>query len=175
MRPAVPALALAFVLVSAGCDAAPVTNVVLDDDYPADASVPLVVYQAVWQAVTFPSPVAAGASSDPQPTVAASDNTAYVVLAPGWDPSSSAAPTSLVVLQSRAGYGVHLNQTLHIPVDDTTFAGDCAAGDPLTQAEADFITQLVFPCTFATLHYDASTCTTTVIPGAAACPGADGG
>lgn len=166
------AAAAAAAVAVAACDT-PDTEVVLDDDYAADAAMPLVVYEASWQAVSFPSPVAPGASSGPQPTLAASDNTAYVVLAPGWNPSGSAPPATFVVLQSRAGYGVHLNQTLHIPVDDATFAGDCAAGDPLTQAQADFITQLVFPCTFAALHYDAATCTTTAVPDAAACP--DGG
>jgi len=57
-----------------------------------------------------PAPVAPGESSAPQSTVAASDNTAYVVLAPGWDPASSAEPSCLVVLQSRQGYGVQRAQ-----------------------------------------------------------------
>ena len=141
----------------------PQTNVVLENDYPAGQAAPLVIYAAVWQAVTFPSPVPPGSSSVPQSTVPASENTAYVVLAPGWDPRSTATPTSLVVLQSHGGFAVNLSDTLHIPVDDATFTGDCAAGSFLTQAQADFITQLVFPGTFANLRYDASTCTTTQI------------
>lgn len=160
-----PLLALA----GAGCDT-PHTNVVLHNDYPASAKVPLVVYQAMWQAVLFPDPVPPGAASDPQPTVAASDNTAYVVLAPGWDPNGPAQPTSLVVLQSVDGYAVHWDTTLEIPVDDATFVGNCAAGRPLAQSQADFITQLVFPRAFAGLRYDAATCTTSPAP-----DGGDGG
>jgi hypothetical protein len=164
-----PALCLA--LPSAGCDAHPQSTVVLDNDYPPFATVPLPVYRAYWQAVSFPAPVAPGSSSDPQDTVPASDNTAYALLAPGWDPSGATPPTAFVVVQSREGFGVHLNDTLHIPVDDTAFAGNCAAGSPLTQAQADFITQLVFPCDFASFRYDAATCTTT--PVADAGPGCD--
>jgi hypothetical protein len=146
------------VLLAIGCDA-PHTSVVLDNHYsPASG---LVVRDAFWQAVGFPDPVLPGASSDPQNTIAASDNTAYVVLAPGWDPAGSDPPTRLVVLESRAGFSVHLNDTLHIPVDDVAFAGNCAAGSTLSQDRADFITQLVFPSDFTNASYDAATCTKT--------------
>jgi hypothetical protein len=142
--------------------------VVLDNDYATSATGPLVIYQAQWQAVSFQQPVAPGASSDAQDTVPASPNTAYVLIAPGLDPATPSPPTKLVVLQSRAGFGVHLGDTLHIPVQDETFAGNCAAGSTLTQDQADFITQLVFPAAFAGLHYDASSCTTTPIADARA-------
>ena len=56
---------------------------------------------------------------------------------------------------------MHLNNTLHIPVDDTTFVENCSAGSSLTQNQADFITQRVFASDFAGLNYDAQTCTTT--------------
>jgi hypothetical protein len=108
--------------------------------------------------------------------VPASDNTAWVVLAPGWDPSSSSPPKSFVVLQSLSGFAVHLNDTLHIPVDDADFAGNCVSGSTLTQSQADFITQLVFvkdpvtggPGIFQGLQYDAATCTTTPVGDAGA-------
>jgi hypothetical protein len=138
----------------------PHTNVALDNEYPASATVPLVIFQGYWQAVTFSTPILPGGSSGLQTTVPASDNTAYVVLAPGWDPQSSPQPTSFVVLQSRGGFAVALNHTLHIPVDDSTFDGNCAAGSTLTQSQADFITGITFPITFAGLAYDAATCTT---------------
>jgi hypothetical protein len=150
---------LAFALL-AGCGT-PHAFVVLDNDYPASATAPLVIYRARWQAIAFQTPVPPGSSSDAQSTVPASDNTAYAVLAPGWDPASAAPPTSFVVLQSQGGFGVHLDNTLHIPVSDVAFTGNCAAGNPLTQAQADFITQLVFPDVFAGAHYNAATCTTT--------------
>ena len=158
---AVRVLAALLVAVFApGCDT-PHTSVVLDNDYPPSRTNALVVYRAAWQAVSFGIPVPPGSSSAPQSTVPASDNTAYVVLAPGWDPASTAAPSSFVVLQSRNGFAVDLDDTLHIPVDDETFIGRCAGGSFLTQAQADFITRLVFPSDFATLRYDASRCRTT--------------
>jgi hypothetical protein len=135
----------------------------------------MVVYRAFWQSVAFASPVAPGASSDAQNAIAASPTPAYVVLAPGWDPSDAGTvpPTSLVVMQSRSGFELHFNATLHIPVDDTTFAGNCAAGSTLTQEQADFITQRVFRDLFANLTYDAATCTTHTNGGPSADAGAD--
>jgi hypothetical protein len=150
--------------------AAPATSVVLENDYPSSTASPLVVYRAFWQAVAFQDPVAPGTSSDAQSTVPASANTAYVVLAPGWDPSSDAGPTSFVLLESRdAGFGVSLGDTLTIPVDDTTFVGNCDAGSHLSQAQADLITQRVFtptifPDASAPFRYEAATCTTIWTP-----------
>ncbi len=143
-----------------GCDT-PQTYVVLDNQYPPSMTRPLVVYHAFWQAVPFQTPVPPGSSSDPQSTVAASANTAYAVLAPGWDPTTTTPPMSFVVMQSRDGFAVHLNETLHIPVNDTTFAGNCTAGSSLSQDQADFITRRVFLMDFAGLEYDAAHCTTT--------------
>jgi hypothetical protein len=152
----------------AGCGDTPHTCVALDNAYPASSK--LVVYEAFWQAVPFgeatnpPSnPIPPGGSSGLQTTVAASDNTAYVILAPGWDPASSTAPTSFVVMESKSGFAVSWNGTLHIPVDDAHFDGNCAAGSHLTQKQADLVTQLVFAGTFASFHYDAVTCTATPI------------
>jgi len=153
--------ALSFLALAAGCDARPQTDVVVDNKYaPSPAS--LVIYRAYWQAVPFLDPIPPGTSSDAQSTVPASANTAYVVLAPGWDPDASTPPTSFVVMQSRNGFEAHLNDTLHIPVDDTTFVGNCAAGSFLSQAQADFIAQVIFP-NDTSLRYDAMSCTTTAI------------
>jgi hypothetical protein len=158
-------LVTAFAL---GCLPASTTTtfVVLENDYPATSG--LVIYQAFWQAVSFPTPIPPGASSDPQNTVFASANTAYVVLAPGWDPTSTTPPTSFVVLQSQQGYGVRVRDTVHIPVSDSSFVGNCAAGSFLTQSQADFITQIVFQSIFAGLKYDAATCTTIAVGDAGA-------
>jgi hypothetical protein len=155
-------LSVACALLGTGClnVDTPYTNVELVNDYPASASAPLVVYQAFWEAIAFSTPLPPGASSGPVTAVPASENTAYVVLAPGWDPASAAAPTSFVVLQSHGGFGVHLGDTVRIPVNDGTFDGNCAAGRALSQGQADFITRFVFPGTFAGVHYDAATCTT---------------
>ncbi|GAC1588384.1 MAG: hypothetical protein NVS3B20_16280 [Polyangiales bacterium] len=150
-------------------DSAPTTSVILVDNYPPAPAKPLVVYDAYWQAVSFRGIfLSPGDSSAPQTTVPASLNAAYVVLAPGWDTSSTSPPQSLVVLQSRTGFSVDLGDTLRIPVDDSGFIGNCAAGSRLTQDQADFITQIVFTKDFAGLHYDAATCATTQIGGAGA-------
>jgi hypothetical protein len=158
-------IALPFAL---GCKQASTTSTfaVFSNDYSA-ASGP-VLYQAFWEATSLQSPIAPGVSSDPQITVPCSPNTAYAVLAPGWDPTSSAPPTAYVVLQSKAGYGVNVGDTVEIPVDDSSFDGNCAAGSFLTQSQADFLTQFVFSSTFAGLHYDAATCRTTVVGDAGA-------
>jgi hypothetical protein len=141
----------------------PSTSVDFANGYPTSAPTPLVLYRGYWENVLLTTPVMPGESSGPQPTVPTSDSSAYAVLAPGWDPDASARPATLVALESRAPFAVHLDDTVHIPVDDTTFAGNCAAGSPLTQAQADFITQIVFPDAFAGYRYDAVTCTATPI------------
>lgn len=154
-------MAPACALAATACDT-PHTNVVFDNDYPASTG--LVVYRAQWQAVIDDAGIEPGEASDPQESIGASENTAYVVLAPGWDPASHTAPSSIIVLQSRQGYAVHLNNTLHIPIDDTTFTGNCAAGSTLpSQTQADFITQFVFPGDFTYLRYDFATCRATLI------------
>jgi hypothetical protein len=163
---------LSLALFAAGCNGPPPTYVVFHNDYPSSSTRPLVVYQAYWQATSFPNPEAGavggippGASSVPESAVPASAdmNMAYVVLAPGWDPTSSTPPTSFVLLESRGGFGVSLGDTLDIPIDDTTFVGNCAAGSTLNSSEADFIRQRVFAPVFANVDYDAKTCTTTPI------------
>jgi hypothetical protein len=136
-------------LAATGCDA-PVTRVVVENRSGA------VIQRARWHAVELTEPIAPGAASAPRDTVPASETPAYALR--GEDPAA------LVVLRSRAGFAVGLNQTLTIVVDDTTFAGDCAAGSPLEQREADFITERVFASVFAGLRYDAATCTTVEAP-----------
>jgi len=142
-------------------DKAPETSVVIQNNYAASANSPAVIYEAYWLNVAFQTPISPGAVSDPESAIPTSGNVAYVVLAPGWDPASTSAPTSLIPMESRADFGVALGDTLQIPVDDTTFEGNCAAGSHLTQQQADFLTQLVFASAFGGVYYDAATCTTT--------------
>lgn len=165
---AVAAVVVCFFVapLAGGCDT-PSTRVVLENGYPAAAADAFVVQRAFWQAVKFATPVSPGASTDPVKTVAASPNPAYVVVARGWDGDADAgAPlgVGVVVLQSRAGFEVHWNTTLHIVVDDTQFAGNCAVGSSLSQDDADFITGRVFAPDFAGRRYDAATCATTAAP-----------
>lgn len=140
------------------------TYVVLKNDYPASVASPLIIYDAYWLNISFAgSPIAPGASSDPQLAIPTSGDAAYVVLAPGWDPSSEKQPASLIVLQSRSTYALALGDTLSIAVDDAAFAGNCAAGSSLTQEQAAFLTEIVFAADFAGFTYDASTCTVTAV------------
>jgi hypothetical protein len=150
---------LAGVAGLVACFRRPETTVVVDNDYSAAVTPAPVIYRAYWQTASF-GPVAPGEATDAEVAFPTSGVTAYVLLAPGWDPASSRPPTSFVVLQSKAEYAVDLYGTLDIHVDDTTFSGNCAAGSLLSQAQADTITRLVFPDSFAAVRYEAATCRT---------------
>ena len=148
------------------CDTADATQAIVDNAYPApaadaDPATQTVVYRAWWVATYFPTPVGAGTSSEQERSVPVT-GTAYAVLAPGWDPASETPPTKLVVVQSKAPLSIDRGDTLHITVSDATFTGNCAANQPLSQADADFITQSIFPGEFTNATYDAATCTMTV-------------
>src|SRR5512135_1715457 len=99
IRPLVAVAICALLAPVVGCDT-PDTRVVVDNAYPPSGGNAPIIFQAFWQAVSFTTPIPPGSSSDPESTVAASPNTAWVVLAPGWDPTSGAPPASFVVLQS---------------------------------------------------------------------------
>lgn len=153
------AVAVATTLAVA-CYDTPHTTVVLENRYPATDAKPLVIFDAIFHAVSFDGlPLRPGAASSPVDTLPTSGGTAYVVLAPGWDPASGAAPKELVVLRSRQDVEVHLNDALTLAVDDTTFEGNCATGSRLAQDEADLVTQRVFASHFVGVAYDAATCT----------------
>ena len=153
--------ALAVVLqmvVITGCDT-PETHVALHNGYAGSSA--FVIYRARWEAVSFDTPVGPAASSELHDTIPASENTAYVLIAPGWDPMRSVPPTAFIALQSTTGFAVDLDETLEIEVDDAAFVGDCSVGRALSQAAADFVTQRVFASVFQGRRYDAATCTTT--------------
>jgi hypothetical protein len=138
------------------CSTSDPTQAVVDNGYPAlpdggDPATQTVVYASWWSVTLFSTPVPAGAESDPARAVTSTDF-AYAVLAPGWDPSSTTA------LHADRG------DTLHIVVSDATVIGNCAAGKPLSQEDADFITQRIFPGLFSGVSYDAAKCVATTIP-----------
>lgn len=158
------ALALAFT----GCDTEDPTTAVVDDGYPVlddggDVTKQVTVYKVWWVTSLFLDPVVPGAESAAQRTVPANDH-AYALLAPGWDPASSTPPTNLVPVRSATTLTVKRGDTLHITVSDGTFVGNCAAGKSLSQDDADFITQSIFPGDFAAVTYDAKTCASTPLP-----------
>ncbi len=173
----VQALGLLF-MACAGCAAASLTitacetpdptNAVVDNGYPeladgGDPSTQVVVYKAWYVTTLFTEPVLPAQSSDELRSVPATD-TAYALLAPGWDPEGTAPPTSLIAVQSKSKLSVSRGDVLHLAVSDVTFTGNCAARQPLSQADADFITQRIFPGDFANATYDATTCTSTPVP-----------
>lgn len=149
-------LGLTLLLVAASaCDTPDPTKAVVDNAYPASSQV--VVYKAWWSATLFEDPVLPGASSDEQRSVPES-NFVYALLAPGWDPASGSPPTKLLAVRSKEPLAATRGDTLHIIVSDATFAGSCDARQPLSQEDADFITQRIFPGDFANVSYDAATC-----------------
>ena len=153
--------------VLASCDGETPTTAAVENDYPAvadgaAASTQSVVYRAWYASTVFLEPVAAGATSDTLRTVPSSDYV-YVVLAVGWDPASGAAPSKLVPMRSKGQLRVARGDLGLIKVSTATFDGDCASGHPLSQDDADFITQRIFPGAFAGTTYDAATCTATAV------------
>jgi hypothetical protein len=149
------------------CETETPTSAVVDNGYPAT-----VVYRAWWEVTYFADPVPGGTTSAEERSVPAT-NVAYAVLAPGWDPAGAAPPATFVALKSKTSLSSTRGETLHIAVSDQTFLGNCAAGQPLSQDDADFITQRIFPGVFAGATYDAKTCTLTPVVAEEA--GADAG
>jgi hypothetical protein len=152
---------LAFLSLLIACKTEDPTFAVVENAYPQG----IVVYRAWWETTLFTEPVLPGMTSSDQRSVPESD-TAYVLLAPGWDPASGQPPTTLLPARSKVPFEVDRGSTLRITVSDATFQGNCAAQQPLSQEDADFITQRIFPGEFATLTYDAKTCTSTPVPSA---------
>ncbi len=163
-----------------GCDTEDPTMVVVDNDFPqvpdgGDAASETTVFKVWWATSLMPDPVAPGAEGQPQRTVPDADF-AYAVLARGWDPSSSSAPTKLLAAKSLVILGAARGDTLHVHVSEGTFAGDCTAGQPLSQDDADFIATRIFPAEFAGMTYDAATCGASGAPdGAGGAPDGAGG
>jgi hypothetical protein len=142
--------------------------VVVDNDFSptgaaADPSAGTSVFKVWWVTSLLPDPVAPGGEGQAERTVPATDF-AYAVLAPGWAPSSTTAPSRFLAAKSSVALSASRGDTLHVHVSDATFVGDCAVGAPLTQGDADFITQRIFPGEFAGVVYDAATCTTSALP-----------
>ena len=151
-----------------GCNTSEPTMAVLSNQYPSasDAGSPdsMAVYKGWWAVAQFPDPVAAGQVSDPVRVVEGSDY-GYALLAPGWDPESGTLPPSLVPLRSAQKIEVARGDTLTFVVADDATVGNCAAGKPLAQDDADFITQRIFPGAFVGQTYDAAHCLTSPASG----------
>ena len=147
------------------CETSDPTLAVLDNAYSAsDTRGNVTVYDGWWSVAAFFAPIAAGAESAPVRVVKGTD-TAYVLLARDWEPTLG-SPATLIPARTRNELTVGRGDTLHIRIAPETVDCDCATGQPLTQDDADFITQRIFPGEFANVMYDAATCTSS--------PSADG-
>ena len=171
---ALGAAASAFTSTLVGCKTADPTQAVVENAYPevpdgGDPATQVVVYKVWWQVVLFEDPVLPGMSSAEQRGVP-ENATAFALLAPGWDPESGTPPTTLVPVKSKELFVAKRGDTLRIRVSDATFGGNCAAQQALTQEDADFITERIFPGDFAGVFYDAKTCTSTPMVEADAAP-----
>jgi hypothetical protein len=117
------------------------------------------IYRLWWQTTLFSDPIPAGATSADLRTVPGSEP-ASALLAPGWDETSGVAPTSLLPSQSIDALTVLHGETLVIHVSADTWRGFCDGGQPLTQEEADLLTQRLFPAQFEGQVYLAASCRT---------------
>ena len=152
-----------------GCEGETPTSAVVQNSFQVvpDAGNPpsgVTIYRTWYFTTAFVDPVAPGSSSDTQRTVPATDYV-YAVLAPGLDPTSATPPVTLIPVRSKSKVVVARGESLAIDVSDLTFDGNCAAGTPLSQDDADFITQRIFPGDFASVTYDAKTCAARPIQG----------
>lgn len=165
MRTRLASLALAvFGAVANACATSDPTDAVLDNDYAADTDGSgVTVYSGWWSVATFLDPVPPGQESRPVRVVQGTDY-GYALLARAWTPGSG-SPVDLVPVRSRGELFVERGDTLHFRVSPTSVDGDCATGVPLSQADADFITQRIFPGAFAGVTYDAATCSSTLLDG----------
>lgn len=152
-----------------GCDTSEATQAVLANEYPAPGAAPfadsMVVYKGWWAVAQFPGPLAPGQVSDTVRVVEGTDY-GYALLAPGWDASLGAPPSHLIPVRSVQELSVARGDTLNFAVSDTATVGNCAAGNPLAQADADFITQRIFQSEFRNLVYDAASCSASPALGA---------
>jgi hypothetical protein len=128
-----------------GCDDA--TTIVVDNAYADDT----IVDEVWWSQTLVPDAVAPGGESPVYRTTPALE-TAYVVAERGGN---------VFVARTAIPLGVERSAELHVVISAANIVGDCGFSNArLTQPEADFITQSIFPGRFAGAVYDAATCKT---------------
>ena len=133
----------------AACETETPTSAVVDNQLPA----PIEVRRVWWEPTYFADLVPSGSTSAELRTVPETGLAYALVAEPGSD--------ALVILRSREPLTVARGEALRIVVSDATFAGRCAAGSPLAQADADFVAERIFPVELDGRTYDAATCTLT--------------
>lgn len=137
-------LMLSVLLTS--CDDATSVRVMNDTDAA-------IVNRLWWQTTLFTTPVEPHQRSAFERTVPASDF-AYALLT-----STTGDAGTLLPIRSRERLNVERGAALELDVNTTDWLGFCDAGQPLTQDEADFITQRIFVTQFADQTFEAASCT----------------
>ena len=120
--------------------------VVVDDAYTDATQV-----DAVWWRETLVPDVVAPGGESPAYRATSGSDFAYAVLERNGSP---------FVVRTKDELSAERGDTLHVRIAPDSTVGDCASGSPLTQAEADLVTQSIFPAFFAGAIYDAATCKT---------------
>lgn len=148
---------LMLAVLAAGCDAptrGEVYNTYVDDT---------VVYKVWFQTTLFPDALLPGERSV-QERLVPSEDFAFALLAPGWDPTSASPPATLMVVKTSAKSTIDRGGVLVLELNHETVDGDCRHGKSLSQDDADLITQRIFPGPFTGSTYDAKTCVVTPAP-----------
>jgi hypothetical protein len=134
-----------LLLLLCACDDA--TTIVVDNAYTDDT----IIDEVWWSQTLVPDAVAAGGES-PAYRTTPGQGTAYLVAERGGQ---------VFVARTAIPLGVNRSAELHVVISPQNIVGDCEATNArLTQPEADFITQSIFPGHFAGAVYDAATCKT---------------
>jgi hypothetical protein len=148
---------------SLACDTDTPTTALIENDWaPSEATPPFTVYRVWYQSTLFFEPLAFGESSAAQRIVNGSAY-AYALVALDFDPLGGGEPRRFLALRSHQELSVKRGDLLQIELSDETFDGNCFAGKALSQTDANFITERIFPGNFAGQRYDAESCETHAI------------
>ncbi len=131
-----------LLLVLLACDDP--TMMIVDNTYADGTAI-----DATWWSETYVPDVIAPGTSSPTYRTIPSEDYAYAVIDRGGE---------LIAVRTKDKLTSERGATLHVTFAATSTVGDCATGETLTQAEADLVTQSIFPDIFANTTYDAATC-----------------
>ena len=138
----------ALIGLLAACDTAHPTYARVRNDYPSETG--MVVSKVWWSVALFAESIASTEESEQVRVVPATES-AYALL--------TLQDGRLLPVRTANELSVARGKTLVIDISESNVLGDCEHGVPLSQEDADFITQRIFPDDFEGVTYDAATCT----------------